>query len=116
MAGDFPGASQADIYTFAAGLAAAPIRGYGISFSDDGSGGAFRDALSAAGTFFTIVKDFRLENLTFRVVTPGAAQGATLEKNRGPDSGTILDAKLLDVKDNRWIHALTTRIRTILLV
>ena len=92
------------------------IGGHGVFAPSDGEGGAFRDALSAAGTFFRVIQYFRLENLTFRVVTPGAVQRTAFEEHCGPDSGTILDAKFLDVKEYRWIHALTTRIRTILLV
>lgn len=86
--------------------------------------------MSAAGAFLRVIQYFRQEYLTLRIVAPSASQGTTLEENGGPDTGAVMNAKLLNVKDNRLIHSwpfflcyfakglgeLTTSMRTILLV
>ena len=51
-------------------------------------------------------KEFFLESpLTFGIVAPPAGQRASLEKNSGTDSGTIMNGKFFDVKDDSVFHA-----------
>jgi hypothetical protein len=39
--------------------------------------------------------------LAFGVLAPGARQGTTLEKNHGPDTGTVMGRKTLDIENHQ---------------
>jgi hypothetical protein len=50
-----------------------------------------------------IVENFRFGGFGFRVVTPQTIQRTTLYKNCGPDSGTVIDTKFLNI-ENGSVH------------
>jgi hypothetical protein len=56
---------------------------------------AFFDARTSHGN----PAELRMKLLGFRTVAPGASQGASLQKNRRPDSGAVLHGKALDIVD-----------------
>ena len=43
--------------------------------------------------------------MTFGVGTPGAAQGTALEKYHGADTGAVVEAEFLDIKE-KGVHGL----------
>ena len=57
-----------------------------------------RDAMMAMAALLAVPKELDAWSLAFRVGAPAAAQRAALEKNRGTDTGTIVDAEFLNIK------------------
>ena len=50
----------------------------------------------------TVIHDLYSGELGLRIGAPFAAKGAALQKNRGPDAGTVMDRKLLNVKNDTF--------------
>jgi len=48
--------------------------------------------------------DFRFRCNALRVVAPGAGERAALEEHGGPDTGTVMEAILLDVENHTALH------------
>ena len=63
--------------------------------------------MMALYAFLAVPQDLYPGQLAFRVGTPAAAQRAALEKNRGTDTGTIVDAEFLNIKEDTFCWHLT---------
>jgi hypothetical protein len=65
------------------------------------------DTGPATNTFRNSIEFLYHRQLAFRVVTPSAAKGTSLEKDCYPDPRTIIDRVAFDVKDeSRMFHGL----------
>lgn len=60
-------------------------------FADHGAG-------SAENAFSVVIKDFWVFPVRFRIVAPGAPQGAPFQKYGRPDPGPVVRTEALDVE------------------
>ena len=58
--------------------------------------------MMAMAALLAVPKELDAWRLAFRVGAPAAAQRAALEKNRGTDTGTIVDAEFLNIKEDTF--------------
>ena len=57
-------------------------------------------AIAAADTAFFSVHQLPLNPVALRILTPDAAHGTSLKKDQGPDAGSVVDAKTLNICKN----------------
>jgi hypothetical protein len=57
------------------------------------------EAITATDTFIGNKRYFLLRLHRFRVMTPDTPEGTPFQKNRGPDSGAIMNRELFYIED-----------------
>ena len=72
------------------------------------------NTLPAVHTVLAVIHDLHPGELGFRIGAPFAAKGTALQENRGPDAGTVVDRKLLNVKNGTFhiMNSLSEHVRT----
>ncbi len=98
------GTGRAGLHASTAQIALLGSQGQGTVAGDGVCMRASLAALTADQATVLYENHFAFGRASFGIMTPGAAQRATFEKNRGADAGAILHRELLDIKYCAALH------------